>query len=301
MGRGSVSRSMSPLSIITRVVALAVLASGVFVVDVAGQNRSEPRSAAVEAAGQRAGAESMDAERTRQAFEEILQKHPPSIGRVLKLDPSLMRNESYLEPYPQVRQFLTEHPEVAVNAPFYLERVRSNWDEYNPSPRERMTEAILAGLAGFTAFIVVLSTLVWLIRTIIDHRRWNRLSRIQADVHTKLMDRFASNDELLNYVQTPSGRRFLESGPSPLQETAPAMSAPFSRILWSVQLGSVLLVSGMGLLFLSDRAIQEARELFYIAGCLATAIGSGFLVSAGAAYALSRRLGLLDRSVQNHA
>ena len=79
------------------------------------------------------------------------------------------------------------------------------------------------------------------------------------------------------------------------------MSAPFSRILWSVQLGSVLLVSGMGLLFLSDRAIQEAREAFYIGGCLATAIGTGFIVSAGAAYILSRRLGLLDRPAQDHA
>jgi hypothetical protein len=164
-----------------------------------------------------------------------------------------------------------------------------------------MVEGILAGLAGFTAFIIVLSTIIWAIRTVIEHRRWNRLSKIQAEVHTKLMDRFSSNDELLTYVQTPSGRRFLESGPSPLQEYAPTMSAPFSRILWSVQLGSVLLVSGVGLLFLSGRAVPEAREFFYIAGCLATAIGSGFIVSAAAAYGLSRRLGLLDRPVHDHA
>ena len=119
-----------------------------------------------------------------------------------------------------------------------------------------------------------------MIRTIVDHRRWNRLSKIQAEVHTKLMDRFSSNEELLTYVQTPSGRRFLESGPSPLQETAPTMSAPLSRILWSVQLGSVLLVSGLGMLFLSGRAHSEAHEFFYIAGCLASAIGAGFIVSA---------------------
>jgi len=235
---------------------------------------------------------------------EILQKHPPAVGRVLKLDPSLMQNQAWIETYPQIRDFLAEHPEVPQNAAYYLQRVSIGNDEWAPpTPQQRMVEGILGGLAGFAAFIVVLSTIVWLIRTFIDHRRWNRLSKIQAEVHTKLMDRFSSNEELIQYVQTPSGRRFLESGPSPLQEMSPAISAPFSRILWSVQLGAVLLVSGLGLLFLSGRAIPEAREFFYIAGCLATALGAGFIVSAAAAYVLSRRLGLLERpvQVQDHA
>jgi hypothetical protein len=116
------------------------------------------------------------------------------------------------------------------------------------------------------------------------------------------MDRFSSNEELLTYVQTPSGKRFLESGPSPVQDwTTPAISAPFSRILWSIQLGSVLLVTGLGLLFLSGRAFPEARDFFYIAGFLATALGAGFVVSAAAAYLLSRRLGLLDPPAQTNA
>ena len=300
---------MRPFSTAFRAATLTLpvllLASGAFVADAAAQTRAATRqpTAGAEVATERLASQ-MDADATRRALMELLERHPPSVGRVLKLDPSLMRNEAYLSAYPQVRQFLEEHPEVALNAPYYLEHIQNGYDyrERNPT-REEMTQVVLAGLAGFTAFIVVLSTLVWLIRTIVDHRRWNRLSKIQAEVHTKLMDRFSTNDELLTYVQTPSGRRFLESGPSPLQqETAPpVLSAPFSRILWSVQLGSVLLVSGVGLLFLSGRAIQEAREVFYIAGCLATAIGAGFIVSAGAAYILSRRLGLLDRPVPDHA
>jgi len=146
-----------------------------------------------------------------------------------------------------------------------------------------------------TAAVIVISTLIWLIRTALEHRRWNRLSKIQAEVHSKLMDRFSSNDELLTYVQTPSGRRFLESGPSPLQEMTPAMGAPVSRILWSVQLGAVLLVAGLGLLFLSGRTNPDAAEFFYVGGCIGGALGAGFLVSAVAAYALSSRLGLLER------
>lgn len=293
---------MNAFSTAVRATALAFFVSSVFVPEISAQTRQDRRDASPSVeAERRAPGQAMDAERTRQEFEEILQRHPPAVGRVLKVDPSLMSNETYLQTYPQVRDFLNQHPEIPRNAPYYLERVRGGYDMWVPSGRERMLEGILAGLAALTAFIVGLSTLIWLIRTVVEHRRWTRLSKIQAEVHTKLMDRFSSNDELLTYVQTPSGRRFLESGPSPLQETTPSMSAPFSRILWSVQLGSVLLVSGVGLLFLSGRAIQEAREFFYIAGCLATAIGAGFIVSAGASYVLSRRLGLLDRPVQNHA
>jgi hypothetical protein len=239
----------------------------------------------------------MDAQGTREALMRILENHPPSVGRVLKLDPSLMRSESYLASYPELRDFLAQHSEIPQNAQFYLEGVRIGQND-NYQPRSQKLELMAGILGGFAAFIaagIVLGTLIWLIRTVLDQRRWSRLSKIQAEVHSKLMDRFSSNDELLTYVQTPSGRRFLESGPSPLQELAPAMTAPVARILWSMQIGAVLLVTGMGLLFLSSRALFEAQEFFYIAGCMSTAVGAGFLVSAVAAYVLSRRLGLLDR------
>jgi hypothetical protein len=239
----------------------------------------------------------VDANATRQELMEILEKHPPSVGRVLKLDPSLMRNESYLASYPELRDFFAQHPEIPQNTPYYLEQVRGFNEDYMRPRNERMelVAGILAGLAGFTAAAIVLSTIVWLIRTTLEQRRWSRLSKIQAEVHSKLMDRFSSNDELLTYVQTPSGRRFLESGPSPLQETAPQMGAPISRILWSLQLGAVLLVGGLGMLLLSGNTIPEAGEFFFITGCVAGALGAGFLVSALAAYVLSSKLGLLER------
>jgi hypothetical protein len=287
-----------------------LLACTIFVSDVSARQRGErrpppaPQPGQVEAPqAERPRGDRMDADSTRRELMQVLEKHPPSVGRVLKIDPSLMHNEAYLTAYPQLRAFLEQHPEIPQNAGYYLEQIADGFEDRRSSatPQQRMTESILAGLAGFAAFSIVLGTLIWLIRTVLDQRRWSRLSKIQAEVHSKLMDRFSSNDELLTYVQTPSGRRFLESGPSPLQEVAPVMAAPFSRILWSVQLGAVLLVSGIGLLVLSGRVIPEAREFFYITGCLATALGAGFAVSAAAAYLLSRRLGLLDRPAQNNA
>ena len=300
---------MKPFPTLFRAAAITlVLASGAFVSSVSAQQRGERRPQGPEPAVEpdvrtsRLPVQQADADTTRRGLMAVLERHPPSVGRVLKLDPTLMRNEDYLATYPQLRDFLAEHPEIPQNAAYYLQGVHFHDDYYGGwSPQQRLVEATLAGLAGFTAFIVIISTIIWVVKTVVEYRRWNRLSRIQAEVHTKLMDRFSSNEELLTYVQTPSGRRFLESGPSPLQETTPAMSAPLSRILWSVQLGAVLVVSGLGLLFLSGRAILEVRDFFYIAGCLATAIGTGFIVSAGAAYVLSRRLGLLERPVQGNA
>ena len=244
----------------------------------------------------------MDAQSTREELMRILEKHPPAVGRVLKLDPSLMRSETYLAAYPELRDFLTQHGEVSQNAQYYLESVRvSPTEGFQRNDKLELAAAVLAGFAAFTAAGIVLGTLVWVIRTVLEQRRWSRLSKIQAEVHSKLMDRFSSNDELLTYVQTQSGKRFLESGPSPLpQDMAPAVAAPLSRILWSMQLGVVLLVTGLGLLFLSGRALFEIQEIFYIAGCMASAVGAGFLVSAVAAYVLSRRLGLLDRP-ERHA
>lgn len=275
-------------------VLAVVLACSPFVPSASAQTQKvEPRRPAP-APGQ---VTQMDAQGTREALMRILENHPPSVGRVLKLDPSLMRSETYLASYPELRDFLAQHDEIPQNAQFYLEGIRIGQND-NYQPRSQKLELLAGILAGFAAFIaagIIFGTLIWLIRTVLDQRRWSRLSKIQAEVHSKLMDRFSSNDELLTYVQTPSGRRFLESGPSPLQEAGPAMAAPIARILWSMQIGAVLLVTGMGLLFLSSRALFEAQEFFYIAGCMSTAVGAGFLVSAVAAYVLSRRLGLLDR------
>ena len=247
--------------------------------------------------------EDADAERTRESLNNLLEKYPPALGRVLKLDPALMNNPGYLAPYPGLAAFLSQHPEVTRNPEYFLERVNSPNYNYN-DPGHRKREDMLAVLAGFTAFLVFLvvtSVLIWLIRMIVAHRRWNRLSKVQYEVHNKLLDRFTSNEDLLAYVQTPAGKRFLESAPIPMQDEAPMLSAPFSRILWSVQAGVVLTIAGFGLLYVSTRFIEEPAQFFMVIGVLSVALGAGFIVSAVAAYALSRKLGLLDPPVTHHA
>src|SRR5688572_15953019 len=74
----------------------------------------------------------VDAQSTRRALVEVLRKHPPAVARVLKLDPSLMRNESYLAAYPSLAQFLAQHPEIPQNAPYYLDDVHVSTGDWTP-------------------------------------------------------------------------------------------------------------------------------------------------------------------------
>jgi hypothetical protein len=246
--------------------------------------------------------EAGNAEQTRQDLEQVLEKYPPSVGRVLKLDPSLMNNPTYLAPYPALATFIAQHQEVVRNPGYFLEHVNSPYP-YAPDPRRQRRDemyGLLAGVAAFFAFLVIVGVVVWFIRTLITSRRWNKLSKVQYEVHSKLLDRFTSNEDLLAYMQTQAGRNFLESAPIRLPEEPRSMAAPFARILLSVQAGVVLLLTGIGLLYLSSTFIDEPAELFQVIGVVSLALGCGFIVSAVAAYALSKKLGLLDPAPADH-
>ena len=86
-----------------------------------------------------------------------------------------------------------------------------------------------------------IGTLAWLMRSAIDHRRWLRAMKIQTEAHTKIVDRLSSNEDLLAYMQSPTGQRFLTAslGVASVRPTSPppVVGAPFNRILWSVQAG----------------------------------------------------------------
>lgn len=238
-----------------------------------------------------------DAESTRQALMQMLEKYPPSLGRVLRLDPTLLRDEGYLATYPELAQFLAQHPEVARNPDYYLGHVRglNNWE-----PTDARSQAIAvwnnmiestAVLLGIALFI---GAFIFLFRSLIDYRRWSRLSKVQTDVHTKILDRFSSNEDLLAYIRTPAGSRFLESAPISLDTAGPTPAPPLNRILWSVQAGIVLGALGLGILFMAGRAPEEVAQGILAAGVLAIAIGLGFIAAAGVSYVLSQKLGLLE-------
>ena len=243
-----------------------------------------------------------DARQVREQFEVLLMKYPPEVGRILKMDPTMLTNEQYLAQYPGIQQFLAVHPEVARNPSFYLDFVRISGEFRSADPQSRvfdMWRDLLQSMSIFVFLAFAAGMLAWLVRTVLNHRRWLRTSKTQTDVHHKLLERFSGTNELLAYVQSPAGRRFLEAAPIPLDAAAVdrPVSAPLNRILWSVQAGIVLVVGGLGFQFVSGRVSPDVGEGIWTIGVLATAFGLGFILAGVFSYMMSRRLGLLDPSV----
>jgi len=241
-----------------------------------------------------------NAERTREQLMEVLEKFPPALSRVLKLDPSLVGNQAYLAPYPALSTFLNQHPEIARNPAYFFERISGLTVSYGYNPSNRLMEEVFAGAAIITGFTIALLCLGWFVRTIVDYRRWHRLARVQAEAHNKLLDRFSANAELIAYIESPAGSQFLQSAPIALDPGARRLGAPISRIFWSLQAGLVLIMGGVGLQYVSGRITDvDAQQACYAIGTIAMALGGGFVLSAAVAYFLSRRLGLFEPTTNN--
>lgn len=239
-----------------------------------------------------------DARETRERLRQVLEQYPPTLQRVLQLDPSLLRDERYLAAYPALQAYLLAHPEVAHNPAYFFGE--AEWQERvtDPSIQAMLTwSRVSESVTMFLVFLTIVFAMAWLVRTMMDYRRWLRVSKVQAEAHAKLLDRLTSNDELLTYVQSSAGRKFLESAPIPLEATGPRqLAAPFGRILWSVQAGLVLAFAGLGLQYASTHLSEHSAVPLAVLGIVALTLGAGFVASAVVAYALSRRLGLLDAS-----
>jgi hypothetical protein len=221
-----------------------------------------------------------------------------------------MTNASYLAPYPALVKYLAAHPEIARDPAYFLEHVETvqmvdiRYGNRRATPMTtdeqmrmqametwRNTMDSFLFLLGFTAAAL---SLLWIVRYIVEHRRWLRATRIQSEVHNKLLERFTSSAELAAYMESPAGAKFLSATPLAIDSgTSRAPGAPFSRILWSAQAGVVLIAAGIGFLLIQRRVEYELVQMVGAWGTLAMAIGAGFVISAGMSYVISSRMGLL--------
>ena len=243
--------------------------------------------------------EASDARRVREEFQELLAQHPPTLLRVLQTDPSLMSRADYLAPYPRIEAFIKLHPEVVRDPAYFLGQPFGQLP-FRRTPQEQafeLLENMLIGLLVVSGVVAALFVLGSLVRQAINHRRWLRQSRIQTEAHSKILDRLQSNEDLLAYIQSPVGQRFLQQN-GPVASTDPeprAVGAPISRILWSAQAGVMLMALGIGFWIVQRNVLTEIAPAFNAMGVIATALGLGAICSGGLSYLLSARFGLLDR------
>ena len=267
--------------------ALAQRDAGPVVID----KRLKPGPLAQLSDSERAALESQNAWSTQQDLWRVMRQYPPAVGEIIQRDPSLLGKADYMSAYPALTAFLEQHPEVVRNPGFYF----GTYAYHESSAGDRafnMMEEILAGMGVATGLLGLASVFIWLVKTIVDHRRWLRTSKVQVEMHSKLLDRLTTNEDLMAYAQSPAGSRFLESTPISLEAESRA-SAPVGRIIWSMQAGIVLMALGGGLLWVQKDAIDEVRQGLSVIQAIAGSVGVGLIVSAVAAYVVSGRMGIL--------
>jgi hypothetical protein len=225
----------------------------------------------------------------RSEFNELIRNYPPELATLLVLEPNLLGNEQFLTAYPDLASFVREHPEVLRNPQFYLYEFRVARERaLNRSVLDEMIEPMVA----FIGFILFAYGVTWLVRTLIEQRRWSRLAKTQSEVHNKILDRFDTTAEVLEYVRSEAGSRFLESAPIPLHAERTAQNVPLLRVMWSIQLGVIVVAGSIGLLLLGLLSSGDGAQGFLGLSAIAVCVGAGFIASAFISLFLSRRLGL---------
>jgi hypothetical protein len=229
----------------------------------------------------------------RERFNHILHRHPPEVSRILRLDPTMVNNEPFLARYPEVADYIAKNPEIRRNPHYFIRGLY--YDE--PQIQRHPLESTLEGITIFLTVGLIAVALAWFVRTLIEQRRWNRLSRQQAEVHNKILDRFGTSNELLDYVKSEAGTKFLQSAPIPVRAERQVASTPMTRIMLTVQIGVVIAVAAVGFMVVGALFEKEGEGVFAM-GVIAFSIGAGFIASAVVSLLMSKRLGLW-RSGQN--
>jgi len=234
----------------------------------------------------------------------------PTLAEVVARDPSLLSNADYVNRNnPQLARFLQAHPEIAHNPDFYLFNnlhgqheqpaetlERKMWPQLNePEPYNASKDLINDGVP-LLVFLCILGALLWLVHVLLENRRWNRIFKLQTDVHGKLIERFGTSQEVLTYMSTEAGKRFLEATPIAVGfEPSQPVPSPVARVLTPLQIGIVMTLLGLGLIFLRH-SIPEGAAPLLLLGTVILMPGLGFIISAGVTWMLGRHLGLMPDS-----
>lgn len=136
------------------------------------------------------------------------------------------------------------------------------------------TSSIVALLIGFSTWIV-------------SRRRQERI-RAQFDLQRRMLEKFGSASEFVAFLDSESGRKFLETVSSETLTQA-------GRIFGSIQKGSIFTLIGIVGFCLVAYEPDDLMPLAVPSG-IALATGLGYLISAFASHRLSKQWGLLPPS-----
>jgi hypothetical protein len=249
----------------------------------------KPPTAAVVASPSEQDITVIDAQRG--ALDRFLDAHPEIEEEVVN-NPSSLSDTRFLRDHAVMQAFLESHPLVKADPRAFLSP--SEWRYQN---RHADIDNILSYLVPSSVFVCFLLAALWVVRTLLETRRWNRSFKMHEDLHTKLIEKFASGQDFGSYLQSDAGRRLLEWTP-PVIDASRGLPNAVSRILWSLQAGVVLFLVGIGLILLRGQMSSSATPPLLVFGTLGLTLGAGFILSALISYGLSKRLGLVGGPAQ---
>jgi hypothetical protein len=140
---------------------------------------------------------------------------------------------------------------------------------------------------------VMIGFVIW---SFFKARQTKHMLEAQARFHDKILDRFGSSQDLIAFVQTPEGSRFIERfGEQPL-------SSPLERSLTSIRTGIIITFLGAGMITIGSLlGIRFEENGALLLGLVGIFLGAGFLVAAYASHKLARQWGLFDRKASDQA
>ena len=146
---------------------------------------------------------------------------------------------------------------------------------------------VLIPLVATGGFYLMVAMIVWLV---VKGRA--RRAEVQAEVQTRMIDRFANAPEFVTFLTSDAGKKFVSTF-----EEAPKTHAR-ERILGGVTRSIVL--SAIGLAFLVIYALDRFDDIgFAIAGCLLLALGGGYVIATIISIRLSKSWGILPNETEN--
>lgn len=108
-----------------------------------------------------------------------------------------------------------------------------------------------------------------------------RRAEVQAEVQAKLIDRFGSAPELIDFLQSPAGRQFVSG-----VQSAPAILAR-ERVLSGFTRSIILTMLGAGFLFLTFFYQEDGLA---IPTAVFLSLGIGYLLATLLSYKMSAKL-----------
>jgi ABC-type multidrug transport system fused ATPase/permease subunit len=269
-------------------------------------NPSEKRS---ETRVQYAPANEPELDSMREQLFKLL-RMSPRLTMAISMDPLLLRNQEYVsQNNPQLAAFLETHTEVMRNPEFYLFAKlpngrrqdvpylfqRSVWPEIGRDNGEGSSHDLVVAIFFISFSLMIL----WLLRMLLQNRRWSRIFKVQTEIHNKLLDKLAGSQELLSYLGTEAGKKFMEMTPinaAMVSSQSQGFLSPITRILAPLQFGVVSAMAGIGMLFI--KGYYNDKGALLLLATLALMLGLGLIISAGISWILARRLGLISKLKQ---